>query len=217
MRQINTGHDSTGRPLTGRLKRRLNWVIVALFGVLLAGLVAAPTGVHAQGTDMASIVNAFISGENAHDVNAVTSLFADNAMVSLATGPLQGTAQIKAWQQELADGHFSIVVTGPLSISGSKADYPVTVALDTFRQLGFASLDGTEDMVVDNGKITSFTFAFTPDSAARFQAALQGAANPGMPTTGGQAGETILLLLLIGSSLLCVAGYAVRRKAAHRL
>ena len=167
MRQINTGHFSMGRLPGGRLKRRLSWVIVALFALLLAGHVATPTGVHAQGTDMASIVNAFISGENAHDVNAVTSLFADNATVSLATGPLQGTDQIRAWQQELADGHFSIVVTGPLSISGSKADYPVTVALDTFRQLGFASLDGTEDMVVDNGKITSFTFAFTPDSRSQ--------------------------------------------------
>jgi hypothetical protein len=191
-------------------------VIVALFGVLLAGHVAAPTSVHAQGADIASIVNAFISGENAHDVNGVTSLFADNAKVVLATGPLQGTDQIRAWQQELADGHFSISVTSQVNISGSTANYDVTVALDTFRQLGLAALDGTEVMVVENGKITSFTFAFTPDSAAKFQAALQGAGGPGMPTTGNQDSGTYLWALLLGSLALCTAGYALRRKAAHK-
>jgi hypothetical protein len=193
-------------------------VVVALFGALLGLSVAAPTGVHAQGTDLPSIVNAFISGENAHDVNGVTALFASNATVVLATGPLQGTDQIKAWQQELANGHFSIVVTSPVNVSGNKADYTVTVALDTFRQLGLQSLDGTEEMVVDNGKITSFTFAFTPDSAAKFQAALQstGAGSPGMPTTGSPDSGEMPWTLLVSSLLLCVAGCALRRKAPHR-
>jgi hypothetical protein len=184
--------------------------------MLLAGHAATPAAVHAQGADMTSIVNAFIAGENAHDVEGVTALFADNASVMLATGPLQGTDQIRAWQQELSDGHFSIQLTSPLNITGSKASYSVTVALDAFRQLGFASLDGTEDMVVENGKITSFTFAFTPEAGAAFGAALAAASNVGMPTTGSPSGEIILWALLLAGLLLCATGYTLRRKTAHR-
>ncbi len=216
MRQIATRRYRTGGSRAGQAKGTLSWLIAVLFVVLLAGHIAAPAAVHAQGTDPSTLVNAFIAGENAHNVDAVTSLFADNATVVLATGPLQGTDQIRAWQQELSDGHFSIVVTSPLSTSGSKTTYSVTVALDTFRQLGFASLDGTEEMVVDNGKISSFTFAFTPELGAKFQAALQAAGSPGMPTTGMQAGETNLWALLLGSLALCAAGYALRRRAADR-
>ena len=121
---------------------------------------------------MASIdemVNAFVAGLNAHEVDRVTSMFSDDATVVLATGTLHGKDQIKAWQQELADGHFSIEVTGPLNMFGSKASFDVTVGLDTFRQLGLASLDGTDEMAVEDGKITSFTFTFTPESLARLQ------------------------------------------------
>src|SRR4051794_30062493 len=176
------------RSVSRRMKGALSWLLVALFGVLFAGYIAAPSGVHAQGADVQSLVDAFIAGENAHNVDAVTALFDDNATVVLATGPLQGKDAIRAWQQELSDGHFSISVTGPVSVSGSKADYPVTVALDAFRQLGFASLDGTEEMVAANGKIASFIFAFTPESGAKFGAALAAATSVGMPTTGAHNG-----------------------------
>jgi len=163
-----------------------------------------------------SLIDAFIAGENAHNVDGVTSLFDDNATVMLATGPLQGKDAIKAWQQELSDGHFSISVTGAVSISGSTANYPVTVALDAFRQLGFDSLDGTEEMVVANGKIVSFTFAFTPEAGARFGAALAAATSVGMPTTGG-ADLSMSIWALLGGVTLCTVGYTLRRKAIHRL
>jgi hypothetical protein len=198
------------------VRTSLSWLIVALFGALLVGHAATPAAVYAQDADITSIVNAFIAGENAHDVDGVTSLFADNATVVLATGPLQGTDQIRAWQQELADGHFSIQLTSPLNITGSKATYSVTVALDAFRQLGFASLDGTEDMVVENGKITSFTFAFTPEAGAAFGAALAAATTVGMPTTGSPTEGAYLWVALLAGLALCTAGYTLRRKAGHR-
>jgi len=200
------------------VKSTLSWLLVALFGVILAGYVVAPSAVRAQGADLRALVDAFIAGENAHNVDAVTALFDDNATVDLATGPLQGKDAIRAWQQELSDGNFSISVTGPVSISGSKANYPVTVALDAFRQLGLESLDGTEEMVAANGKIASFIFAFTPESGAKFQAALAAATSVGMPTTGAHNGGADLALLpwaLLGALALCTTGYMLRRKAAH--
>jgi len=193
----------------------MTWVIVALFGVLLTGFVAAPSAAHAQGADLRAIIDAFIAGENAHNVDAVTALFDDNATVVLATGPLQGKDAIRAWQQELSDGHFSISVTGSIEISGSKADYPVTVALDAFRQLGLESLDGTEDMVVANGKIVSFPFAFTPESGAKFQAALAAATTVGMPTTGVATDLSLVLWAILGSVALCAGGLVLRHKATH--
>src|SRR4051794_7780464 len=89
-------------------------LVLAVCGLLLAGLIAAPGAAHAQSLDTPAVVQAFLAGENAHDVNGVTALFAANATVSLATGPLQGTDQIRAWQQELADGHFAIQLTSPV-------------------------------------------------------------------------------------------------------
>lgn len=208
----------TGRRAARRVKSTLSCLLVALFGVILAGYVVAPPAARAQGADVQPLVDAFIAGENAHNVDAVTALFDDNATVDLATGPLQGKDAIRAWQQELADGHFSISVTGAVSISGSKANYPVTVALDAFRQLGLESLDGTEEMVVTNGKIASFIFAFTPESGAKFQAALAAATSVGMPTTGarnGGADLTMLLWALLGSLGLFATGYVLRRKATR--
>src|SRR5262245_18896577 len=117
-------------------------VLLLVCGLLVAAVVAAPAGARAQGMDTTAVVNAFIAGENAHDVDGVTALFTDNATVVLATGTLQGTDQIRAWQQELADGHFTIELISPLTISGTTAHYTVRVTLDTFRQLGLATVDG---------------------------------------------------------------------------
>jgi hypothetical protein len=192
-------------------------IVGALLGMVLLGLLAGPAVAHAQSMDPASAVAAFIAGENAHDVAGVTALFTSDASVSLATGPLQGTDQIRAWQQELADGHFAIEVTSPVNVSGSKADYTVTIALDSFRQLGLASLAGTEDMVLTNGKISSFTFAFTPEAAAMLQDAIARAgAAPGMPTTGDPASQSDLWALLLGGLTICAAGWAVRRRTAYQ-
>jgi ketosteroid isomerase-like protein len=117
------------------------------------------------------IVNAFIVGENAHEVDRVTSMFSDDATVVHASGTLRGKDEIRAWQQGLADGHFSIEVTGPLNMSGSTVNFDVVVGFDTFRQMGLASLDGTEEMAVEDGKITNFTFGFTPEAVAKLQGA----------------------------------------------
>ena len=216
MKATTSAQNGMGGRAARQVKRSLSLLLVALFGVLLASYAVAPSAAHAQGADVRSIIDAFISGENAHNVDAVTALFDDNATVMLATGPLQGKDAIRAWQQELSDGHFSISITGAVNISGSKADYPVTVALDAFRQLGFDSLDGTEDMVVSNGKIVSFTFAFTPESGAKFGAALAAASNVGMPTTGA-ADFSMFTWALLGGLALCTTGLVLRRKAARRL
>src|SRR5690242_17062005 len=197
--------------VTTRARRYARRTSAGVMALLLLGLALWPGVAHAQSMDPASAVTAFIAGENAHNVDAVTALFAADATVSLATGPLKGTDQIRAWQQELADGHFSIEVTSPVTVSGTKADYTVTIALDTFRQLGLASLAGTEDMVVENGKITSFTFAFTPEAAAMLQDAIARAgAAPGMPTTGDPASRVDLWALLLGGLTIAAAGWAVR-------
>jgi hypothetical protein len=116
-----------------------------------------------------AIAAALIAAESGHDVDAAVALFADNAVVTLPTGVLNTPEAIRGWQQELADGHFRIEPEGR-HVSGNRVMWTGEISLDRFRDMGIASLGGTWTLQIDNGKVTSFTFDFTPTALEKLQA-----------------------------------------------
>jgi len=123
--------------------------------------------------DPIGTVNALIEAENALDVEAATSLFARDAVVTLPTGVLSTTEQIHEWQTGLANGHFHADI-GEIKRDGNRASFAGTVGFDPFRGMGIDAMGSNWDVIVDAGKISRFTYTFTPDGLARLQAATAG-------------------------------------------
>ena len=116
-----------------------------------------------------STADALIADESGHDVDAAVTLFADDAVVTLPTGQMTTIDAIRGWQQELADGNFRIEPEGRF-VSGNTVSWTGDISLDRFRVLGIASLGGLWKLVIDNGKVKTFDFTFTPDALTKLQA-----------------------------------------------
>jgi len=60
---------------------------------------------------------------------------------------------------------------GPRYMQGSKLSWPGKVYREDWQKLGISPLEVTQDAIIQGGKIKFFNTTFTPESAARFQAA----------------------------------------------
>lgn len=156
--------------------------------VLLLGGLGAPTA-SAQ-TDAVAVARALINAENAHNVAAAVGLFGPAAIVNLPTGALVTRAEIEQWQRELAAGNFRAEITAPVAVTPEVVTFSGTVALDSFRRLGLASLESTWELTIQLGRVTIFNFNFTPAATARLQAALAGGAPTTAVSGGGGASTT---------------------------
>ena len=121
--------------------------------------------------DPLATVLALLAAENAHDVDAAVALFAPDATVDLALETRTGTAEIRAWQQELAAGHFYMEMLGAPEVAGDRVRFQNRLDLDLFKQMGLGTVEGVSTARVRDGKIIEYTFALTPESVARLQAA----------------------------------------------
>jgi len=118
------------------------------------------------------VVQALLEAENAHDVEAAVALFAEDAVVNLAVEVRRGKKQIREWQEELAAGHFRMVVPGAPEVSGERVRFANRLDLDMFHGMGLGTVDAVSEAVVREGRIVSYEFALSPASQARLQAAI---------------------------------------------
>ena len=116
-----------------------------------------------------NVAKALIAAEGSNDVNAAVALFAPDAVVTLPTGVLDTPDKIKGWQQELAAGHFRIEAL-KMKVDGNNVSWTGTISLDLFRSMGIASLGGNWALVINNGKVKTFNFSWTPDAGNMLQA-----------------------------------------------
>ena len=122
------------------------------------------------------VAAAIIAAENSNDVDAAVALFADDAVVTLADGSTFDTPEgIRGWQQALADGHFRLE---PINVTadGNMVTWTGTISLDAFRHLGIASMAGNWSLDIEDGKINTFDFTFTPEAFTELQAGATAAA-----------------------------------------
>src|SRR5919198_592028 len=90
----------------------------------LSALVATTRGVSSQGTDPASVVQAYIRAVNSHNVDAVLAVYADDAVHEVmppppgATGVYIGKAQIREFYRQTAANHDHLAVVGTPQVVG---------------------------------------------------------------------------------------------------
>jgi hypothetical protein len=177
----------------------------SVLALLLAlGVVLATPGAGQAQTDPASVARALIDAENRHDVEGAVALFTPDAVVTHATGTLTTTAEIRSWQTELAEGNFRANINTP-TVAGDRASFTGDVTLNSFRSLGIDKLDATWELTVQQGRVKTFNFVFTPASAARLQQAIAGSAS--LALTGTDARPLVELsavFLVLGMAFLAL-------------
>ena len=124
----------------------------------------------------------------AGDVDAALATFTPDARFTTPGGAvLTGTEAIRAYLQELIAGGYRATVAESRAVTPDRVVSRGTIALDQFRRVGLASVEATAEVVALGSRITAFTVALTPTSAARVLAAQAAAQRrpTGLPRTGG--------------------------------
>ncbi len=112
----------------------------------------------------------FESALNRGDVEAALAMFVDGAEVKVPPDVYVGEAQIRGWLEYLAANNFA-AEPGYRHSTGDRVTWPLAVRSDYLDRLGLPSLDGTATLVARDGRIASYTFVLTRESAARHRAA----------------------------------------------
>lgn len=114
-------------------------------------------------TEPASIAEALTAAINAHDGNGALAWLAENAVLHTPDRePAKhiGKDQIRAWLQHDADHNISVEVEA-FQVTRQTVTGTARVANDPLRSTGVRRVVGALEIVVQSGKITSFTF--TPE------------------------------------------------------
>ncbi len=168
--------------LSGTLLRKNTLLILML---VLASLLFAVVSVSAQDSPE-DVAKALIAAEDSNNVDAAAALFADDAVVNLADGSHLDTPEgIKGWQQALADGHFRLEPVN-MAVDGNMVTWDGTISLDLFRNLGIAYMASNWKLDIEDGKVKTFDFTFTPEAVTELTA---GATVAGL--LGAEAGHDV--------------------------
>jgi hypothetical protein len=185
-----------------------------------AQAVGAQTYNHAQAqaSDPATVAAAFLA-IYASDPEGTLALMTDDAVAAIVppppgtSGVWSGKEQLRQWNAFRGQQAASVqVIAGP-QVEGNKVTMTVTVLVNDFRKWGLGPVEHTYEIVVEDGKVKSFTAIMAPSERAKVQAAAAAyfAANPpaGMPRTG-QYQLLLLFVLFTAGALAVVAGLYAR-------
>jgi len=166
-----------------------------------------PTAVLAQAMTPEEVVTALIEAETAGDLEAQIALFADDATFSVLPpspdmpGPtVVGTDAIRAFLEAIVARHadFTREITG---VEGNTVTTLVRYVDDDLRSLGLESIEATEEYVIQDGKITEYTWTTTDESVAELMAAMPPET---VPETGEGAFPTYAVIMAIGGLTISV-------------
>lgn len=192
---------------------KTRWIVLASITLMLM----LPTVLFAQAMTPEEVVTAMIEAEEAGDLEAGIALFADDAEFSVGPvtpvdmpGPtIVGTDAIRAYWVAIAAKNEDI----SREITGVEGNTVTTLGRyqdDDLRSLGLEFIDGTEEWVVQDGKITEYTWTTTDESVAELMAAMPPET---VPETGGVALPTYAVIMAIGGLTVSVGlGLTLRRR-----
>ena len=181
---------------------KIRWIVLASLTLMLT----LPTVLFAQAMTPEEVVTAMIEAEKAGDLEAQIALFADDAVYSILPpspdmpGPIVGTDAIRARREGIAalNAETTTEITG---VDGNTVTTLSRYADDDLRSMGLEFIEGTEEYVIQDGKITEYTWTTTDESVAELMAALPPET---VPETGGGAFPTYAVIMAIGGLTISV-------------
>jgi len=191
--------------------------LIVMISLIL--LLMLPPVLYAQAMTPEEVVMAMIEAETAGDVEAQVALFADDAVYSVLPPPpdmpepIVGTDAIRARRAGIAAINAESIteITG---IDGNTATTLSRYSDDELRGMGLDFIDGTEEYVIEDGKIIAYTWTMTEESLAELMAAMP---PPALPESGGVNFPIYALVLVLGSlMLLSGLGLVLHRRHSFR-
>ncbi len=139
---------------------RRDVVVGSLVFFLLAGI----AGVGQARPDPAGVIGQFEAALNAGNIDACMAWIAKDGVIRENLGKeVKGHDQIRDYLTGLA-AHGYRAIAGDRKVAGTTVTWLAKVAFDDLRALGVDSVDGRGKAVVVNGKMKSYTPAFSPGS-----------------------------------------------------
>jgi ketosteroid isomerase-like protein len=186
---------------------RTRWIV----GIALSLTLALPLALYAQAADPLSVVEAWVTALNAHDIDSALSYLADDAVVTIVppapgtSGVFTGPEEIRGWYQGQAVGNATTTLSG-CQVEGETVTCTDTYVDDGLQAMGVDFIDGAYVAVVREGKIQSYIFTMSPESLAKL-----GPPPEALPQTGGPGMAAELPLVLgLGGLLVAGAGLGLR-------
>ena len=183
---------------------KIRWIVLASLTLMLM----LPTVIFAQAMTPEEVVMALIEADKTNDIEAGVALFADDAVFTV--GPLTpldmpgptivGTDAIRAYWVAIAakNEDISREITG---VEGNTVTTQARYVDDDVRSLGLEFTEGTEEFVIQDGKITNYTYTMTDETLAELTAAMPPET---MPESGGEGFPTYVVLMAIGGVAISV-------------
>lgn len=181
---------------------KIRWIVLASLTLMLM----LPTVLFAQAMTPEEVVTAMIEAEKAGDLEAQIALFADDAVYSILPpspdmpGPIVGKDAIRARRAGIAalNAETTTEITG---VDGNTVTTLSRYADDDLRNMGLEFIEGTEEYVIQDGKITVYTWTMTDESLAELMAAMPPET---LPESGGDGFPTYVVLMAIGGLTILV-------------
>jgi LmbE family N-acetylglucosaminyl deacetylase len=168
--------DGTPFPRWPRWPRRLHrWAAVLLAVVLLGAL--TPSGL-AQATDPLTVAQAFRAAIAAQDPDAVLAVWAEDGVYLPADHPADHAVAVRVGRAELQQRLPAVFAAnqrtrlGPFRVAGDVVSYDWQTSPDPAAGRDLPPLTGTDELVVREGKIQSWTEHADPAAADRQRRAL---------------------------------------------
>ena len=133
-------------------------------------MLAQPGTLRAQGSDPEALARAVKEAMSAGDLEAVLALYADDAVLDLgAMGRISGKEELRGFFQDRFS-HHATWETSDYQVEGNAVTFKSRYSSDRMRSLG-VTLEATEVIVIENGKIATDTWTATDESMAAYRAA----------------------------------------------
>ena len=175
--------------------------------MVLALMLALPGMLLAQESDPEAVARSAYEALNAGHVEAALALYADDAVLSLgAFGSFSGREELRgSFENEVAkDATWEF---SDFQVEGDTVTFTNRYINDDLQALG-VTLEGTEVITIQDGKITTDSWAVTDASMAELQAAMAS-----LPVTGGSIVPFHTVVMALGG-LAVVGGLGMRLR--HR-
>jgi ketosteroid isomerase-like protein len=214
------------------MKRYLNtWfcTLMLVIGMALASAQRAGAQIE-QPADPTSLLVAWerVAFGASQDIDAALALMSDDAVLTVLPPPpgmsstWTGKAQIR--QALEFNRRFNVMREniGTPTVEGNKVTAKAMVTNNNFVLWGVAPVEHTTEVIVEGGRIKSYTSTMAPSERERVAAAAtayqqaQAAQPAGMPRTGDDQGSVQYLLLSILGMLTVAVGLGLRQRAAKR-
>jgi ketosteroid isomerase-like protein len=147
--------------------------------MVLVLMLALPGTLLAQESGAEALARSVFEALDAGDVEAALALYAADAVLDLGGfGKYSGKDELRAaFENEVSlNAHWEV---SDFQVEGNTATFKSQYTSDAMRALG-VTLEATEVIVVQDGKITTDTWTVTEESMAALQAAMTT-----LPVTGG--------------------------------